>query len=36
MKKSVFQVTGQNAIAGNRKMHFLFPVYYIYGGTKYD
>ena len=24
MKKSVFQVTGQNAIAGNRKMHFLF------------
>ena len=36
MKKSVFQLSGQNAIAGIWKMHFLFDVYNIYGGTKYD
>ena len=32
MKKSVFQVSGQNAAAGSEECIF-FYVYYIYGGT---
>jgi len=36
MKKSVFQVPGRNADAGTEECIFLFFVYYIYGGTKYD